>query len=47
LYDFVQHTANESINTKFNEEDIHFSIGKLNNGKPADGCTLTAEPNDS
>jgi hypothetical protein len=39
----VQHTANESINTKFNEEDIHLSIGKLNTGKTSDGCTLTAE----
>jgi hypothetical protein len=43
LNNIVQHTANESINTKFNEEDIHLSIGKLNTGKISDGCTLTAE----
>ena len=43
INNIVQHTANESINTKFNEEDIHLSIGKLNTGKTADGCTLTAE----
>ena len=43
LNNIVQHTANESINTKFNEEDIHLSIGKLNTGKTSDGCTLTAE----
>ena len=43
INNIVQHTANESINTKFNEEDIHLSIGKLNTGKTSDGCTLTAE----
>jgi hypothetical protein len=43
INNIVQHTAKESINTKFNEEDIHLSIGKLNTGKTSDGCTLTAE----
>jgi hypothetical protein len=43
LNNIVQHTANESINTKFNEEHIHLSIGKLNTGKTSHGCTLTAE----
>jgi hypothetical protein len=33
INNIVQHTANESINTKFNEEDIHLSVGKLNTGK--------------
>jgi hypothetical protein len=33
LNNIVQHTANESINTKFNEEHIHLSIGKLNTEK--------------
>jgi hypothetical protein len=30
INNIVQHTANESINTKFNEKDIHLPIGKLN-----------------
>jgi hypothetical protein len=43
INNIVQHTANQSINTKFNEEDIQLSIGKLNTSKTSDGCTLTAE----
>ena len=43
INNIVQHTTNESINTQFNEEDIHLSIGKLNTGTTSDGCTLTAE----